>query len=141
MKAVGDFMTRPVHTVGPETTLTDAARALRERDIGALPVSEHGRVVGIITDRDIALRVVAEGDWPDHTLVRAVMTPEVVHVAPDDGVDEAMSRMEEHGVHRLPVLDAEGALAGIVTLADLARNPEGEFGGRVLRLVARRTAE
>ena len=116
---VSDCMTRDVRVANPNETIRDAARLMAQTDAGALPVGENNRLVGMITDRDIAIRAVAEGKGPD-TRVRAIMSPEVRYVYEDEDVDDAARNMAELQLRRLPVLDRDKQLVGIVALGDLA---------------------
>lgn len=119
---IAELMTRSVEFVDPGATVAQAAELMGEHDIGALPVGSAGDVRGIITDRDILFRVVAEGRDPARVLVDAVATRRVVTCRPDDTIAEAMELMAAHNVRRLPVKDAENGIVGWITLADLARH-------------------
>lgn len=121
-------MTRNVSTVTPEMTLYDAARQMKESDIGALPVVESAtkKLIGIITDRDIVVRVVAENKPVRETLVREAMTQEVFTAKPEDFAFEAIRIMGDKQVRRIPIVDHEGILQGIVSMADVALEMEDE---------------
>jgi CBS domain-containing protein len=112
-------MTRGVEITNPQETIRDAARMMVDCDAGALPVGENDRLVGVITDRDIAVRAVAEGKGPD-ARVGDVMSAEVKYCFEDDDVDEVLRNMGELQVRRLPVLSRDKRLVGIVSLSDLA---------------------
>ena len=112
-------MSRDVKIIAPEETLRDAAAAMKQLDAGALPVSEKDKLVGMITDRDIAIRGVAEGKGPD-ARVRDVMSHEVKYCFEDEEVDHVAENMAELQVRRLPVMNRDKRLVGIVSLADLA---------------------
>lgn len=116
---VSDCMTRGVEITNPQETIRDAARMMVDCDAGALPVGENDRLVGVITDRDIAVRAVAEGKGPD-ARVGDVMSAEVKYCFEDDDVDEVLRNMGELQVRRLPVLSRDKRLVGIVSLSDLA---------------------
>src|SRR5262245_6069615 len=116
---VREAMTRDVRLVRPDQTIREAARLMSELDIGALPVEENDRLVGMITDRDIAVRAVAEGQGPD-TQVRKVMTEEIRYCFEDQSIDEVTQNMAEQRIRRLPVLSREKRLVGILSLGDLA---------------------
>jgi CBS domain-containing protein len=126
---VRDCMSRDVHLARPDDTICDAARAMAEIDAGALPVAEIDRLVGMITDRDIALRAVAQGRGPD-TRVDQVMTREVLYCFEDQDTDDVLRNMGDQKVRRLPVVDREKQLIGIVSLSDMttggARPPAAE---------------
>ena len=125
---VEDIMTRDVRLVGPDETIQAAAAMMIDLDAGVLPVADGDRLVGMITDRDIALRGVAEGKSPD-TPVREVMSAEVHYCFDDQDTDEIATNMAEQQIRRLPVLDRDKRLVGIVSLGDLAnRRDNGEAG-------------
>jgi CBS domain-containing protein len=115
-----DVMTRGVTVVPPEATVQEAARKMQELEVGPLPVCDGERLVGLLTDRDITVRAVAAGRDPATTAVREVMTPEVVYCFEDQDVREAVKLMEEKQIRRLPVLNRNKWLVGIVALGDLA---------------------
>lgn len=116
---VNTLMTREVRIAAPDQTLQQAARLMAELDTGVLPVGENDRLVGMITDRDIAIRAVAQG-LDANTRVRQVMSPEVKYVFEDQEVDEVSIVMSDLQVRRLPVLDRNKRLVGILSLGDLA---------------------
>jgi CBS domain-containing protein len=117
---VSEVMTRDVQTVRPDQTAREAASFMLSADAGAIPVTEGDRVIGIITDRDIAVRGVAEGHGPD-TPVRNLMTNDIVAARLDDDTDDVAARMSEAQVRRLPVIDEQQKLCGIVSLGDLSQ--------------------
>ena len=116
---VREAMTRDVRLVRPDQTIREAAHLMAELDSGALPVEENDRLVGMITDRDIAVRAVAEGKGPD-TLLRDVMTREIKYAYEDQTIEEVTRNMGELRVRRLPVLNRDKRLVGILSLGDLA---------------------
>lgn len=117
---VSDAMTRDVCIASPGQTIRDVARMMAEIDAGAMPVGENDRLVGMITDRDIAVRAVAEGKGPD-TPVREVMsTEQVMYCFEDDDVDDVARNMGDIKVRRLPVMDRNKRLVGIISLGDVA---------------------
>jgi CBS domain-containing protein len=132
---VKECMTRDVHLVGPDESIASAARAMAKDDIGALPVATPERLIGMITDRDIAIRGVAAGLGPD-TRVKDVMSKEVLYCYEDDTADKVLSNMGDIQVRRLPVVNAKKRLVGIVSLADLADGQERP-AGEALCLIAR----
>jgi CBS domain-containing protein len=119
---VSEVMTPEVKSIHPQAGLPEAAMAMRTLDVGSLPVLEGDRLVGIVTDRDIAVRAVAEGRDLATALVGDVMTKTVVHVFEDQDVDDAVERMATWQVRRLPVVNRQRRLVGILSLADLAVN-------------------
>ena len=121
-----DLMTSQVATVEPDSSLRDAAAVMADLRLGALPVYDGHALQGIVTDRDIACRAVARGLDPTRTAVREVMTRHVVCCHEDDPIAHAASLMRGKRIRRVVVLDAEGHLAGIVSLADLARRGGSE---------------
>lgn len=128
---VNEVMSRAVDLVNPNMRIRDAAICMRDDNIGAVPVGENDRLVGMITDRDIAVRAVAEGRATT-TAVRNVMSEKVYYCFDDNDVAEAARLMAEHQVRRLPVLNRDKRLVGIVALADLARN-DGDSAAKAVR--------
>ena len=120
MTTIADIMTRSIATVQRDETLQAAARRMQEMDVGSLPVLDGKAVAGVVTDRDIAVRGVAEGMIPQESLVADVMTAEVRFCRADDTVEQAMAEMGDLQVRRLPVLDADDEIVGIVALGDIA---------------------
>ena len=118
---VRDVMTSDVVSIPPELTLQDAASIMKTLDVAALPVSDGERLIGVITDRDITLRAIAEGRDPRTTDVADVMTSEVVCCHEDDEVQRAAGLMQREQLRRLLVIDAGGRLVGIVSLGDVKR--------------------
>lgn len=129
---VGEVMTRKVVTISPEATLTEAARRMRGLDVGPLPVADGDRLVGMLTDRDIAVRATAEGCDPKGTRVSDVMTRDVVCCFEDDDVRQVARTMAEYRKRRLVVVDASGRVVGIVSLGDLALRAQEDVVGDAL---------
>ena len=117
---VSDVMTRNVECVAPDDTIQDAARKMRDLDVGPLPVCDHDRLAGMVTDRDITIRATADGRDPARCRVRDVMTPDVVYCFDDQDVKDAADTMAARQIRRLLVLNRDQRLIGIVALADLA---------------------
>lgn len=134
---VHELMTRQVELVGPNDSIQQAAKAMARIDVGVLPVAEGDRLVGMITDRDIAIRAVAEGRDPARTIVKDVMSPEVRYCFDDEEVADVADNMAEQQVRRLPVVNREKRLVGILSLADLAREREPRAAGEALQGIAR----
>ncbi|HEY0413846.1 MAG TPA: CBS domain-containing protein [Allosphingosinicella sp.] len=129
---VAECMTPDVEIVTPDQPIREAAQFMLRADAGAMPVGEGDRLVGMVTDRDIAVRAVAEGRGPD-TPVRDVMTDDVVFCFDDDEVEEVAIRMGDSQVRRMPVLSRESeTLVGIVSLGDLSRSDQGDAAGVAL---------
>jgi CBS domain-containing protein len=126
---VSEAMTRDVRVASPDQSIREAARIMAEIDAGVLPVGENDRLVGMITDRDIAIRAVAEGKGPD-TSVREVMTQDVKYCFEDEDTDDVVRNMADQQVRRLPVVNRDKRLVGILSLGDLAvmegARPAGE---------------
>jgi CBS domain-containing protein len=123
---VAEFMTQDVETVTPDQPIQQAAQFMLRADAGAMPVSEGDRLVGMVTDRDIAVRAVADGRGPD-TPVRDVMSADLVFCYEDDEVEDVALKMSDAQVRRMPVLSREGeTLVGIVSLGDISRSDQGE---------------
>jgi CBS domain-containing protein len=116
---VSEAMTTDVKIANPNQSIRDAARVMAQIDAGILPVGEHDHLIGMITDRDIAVRAVGAGKGPD-TPIREIMTEEVKYCFEDDDLDEVAENMADIKVRRLPVLDRDKRLVGILSLADLA---------------------
>jgi CBS domain-containing protein len=136
-----EVMTRRVATVHPATPVERAARIMAETDCGALPVTgDNGVLVGLVTDRDIALRVVARGRDARHAIVADCMTERVFACHADESIADCMNQMARHQVRRLPIVDDRGRVVGIVAQSDLARHAERHAGngerGEVARVVA-----
>jgi CBS domain-containing protein len=134
---VREAMTRDVRLVKPDQPISEAASLMAELDIGVLPVEENDRLVGMITDRDIAVRAVAVGRGPD-TPVADVMSREVKYCFEDQSIDEVTQNMGELRIRRLPVLNRDKRLVGILSLGDLAidesaRDEAGEALGGISR--------
>ncbi len=127
--SVRDIMTLKPVSCPPETKLEDVARLMIEHDFGELPVCEAGKLIGVVTDRDIMARTLAKGRDPVGVAVRQVMTAKVFTVRASDPIERAISIMERRQVRRLPVVDSRGKLVGIVSQADIAEAlPEQKTG-------------
>jgi CBS domain-containing protein len=134
---VSEAMTADVVTVSPTASLTEAARLMRDADIGPLPVCEEGRILGVLTDRDITVRAIATGKVPESTRVVDVMSPEVVSCLESDDVRRAAEMMQSAQIRRLVVVDHDGRLAGIVSLGDLALQAgDDDLAGQTLERVS-----
>jgi CBS domain-containing protein len=121
-----EIMTRDVRTATSKTSVSEIAVMMRDGDMGAVPVVENGRLIGIVTDRDLVVRCVADGGGPD-TPVSEAMTTEIFSVKPDDFAFEAVRLMGDKQVRRVPVVDEDGKLAGIISMADVALETEDEL--------------
>lgn len=131
---IRDVMTRTAELTTPNDTLRHAAQTMKECDCGVLPVAEDDRLVGMLTDRDIAVRGIAEGKGPD-AKVRDVMTQEVLYCFDDEDIHHVCQNMAEIQVRRLPVVNRDKRLVGIVSLSDLAKKEANT--AKALRGIAR----
>jgi CBS domain-containing protein len=128
---VCDAMSRDVQIASPKQSIRDAARIMAKIDAGALPVGENDRLVGVITDRDIAIRAVAEGKAPT-TKIRDVMSQEVLYCFDDQDLEEVAQNMGEMKIRRLPVVNRDKRLVGIISLGDLARKEDAGTTGHAI---------
>ena len=122
-KRCREIMTKSVRTATQDMTLRDVAAMMRDGDMGAVPVVADGKLIGIVTDRDIVVRAIAEGKDPKSTKLGEICSGDVVSVSPDQSVDEATELMRDKAVRRVPVID-KGRLIGIVSLGDLAKEKD-----------------
>jgi len=132
---VREVMTRNVQTVRPDQRVQDAASFMLNADAGSIPVTQDDRLIGMITDRDIAVRGIAKGYGPD-TPVRELMTDDLVIVHIDDSIEDAASKMSDAQVRRLPVVDEQERLCGIVSLGDLTREADNDCATEALEGVS-----
>lgn len=136
---IGKIMSDVVVTVLPGTPVTEAAMLMRDHDIGGIPLAEDEKLIGMVTDRDIVIRGVARGPDIADLSVEDVMTDDLYYCADDDDLERAAQMMAEHQVRRLPVLDSDKRLVGIVSLADLSLADE-EAGGDALDEISEPTS-
>ena len=132
---ISEVMTRDVATVRADQSAQEAANFMLTGDAGSIPVTDGDKLIGMITDRDIAVRGVAKGHGPD-TPVRDLMTSGLICAREDDDIDEVATKMSEAQVRRLPVIDGSENLVGIVSLGDLARETDGEGAHEALEGVS-----
>jgi CBS domain-containing protein len=135
-KSIKDTMTSNPCSIDADKPVSYAAKMMRDEDVGLAPIVEGDRLVGTLTDRDIATRVVAEGRDPESTMVREVASRDVVTVNPEQGLDEALSLMAEHQVRRLPVVEENGNLVGVVAQADIAEHADPSATGRMVEEIS-----
>jgi CBS domain-containing protein len=128
---IRQIMSTQVHLISPEQTIREAARMMSEEDVGALPIAESDRLLGMITDRDIAIRAVAEGKGPT-TKVRDVMTSNVKYCFEDEELEYVSQNMADIQMRRMPVMNRDKRLVGIVSLADLATKADATHAGETL---------
>ena len=136
MMKISKCMTRDVQLASPTQSIQDAAKMMAEIDAGSLPVGQDNRLVGMITDRDIAIRAVAEGKSPD-TPVREVMSQEVLYCFDDQELEEVARNMADIKVRRLPVLNRSKHLVGIVSLGDLSRKQQPEMTAKAVSNISK----
>jgi CBS domain-containing protein len=136
-KDIRDVMTSKLCSIDTDKSVAYAAKMLRDEDVGLAPIVEGDRLVGTLTDRDIAIRVVAEGRDPESTMVREVASTDLVTVDPQQDLGEALRLMAEHQVRRLPVVEDDGRLVGIVAQADIARQRDDAKTGEVVEQISR----
>lgn len=128
---VSKAMTRNVRIANPDNSICDVARIMADADVGALPVGEKDRLVGMITDRDIAIRAVAQG-LPPETKVREVMSHQVMYCFEDEDISHVVDNIGDLQIHRLPVLSRAKRLVGIVSLADIAASEGPDEAGEAV---------
>jgi len=133
---IRDIMTANPSTIGPDQSVVEAAKIMKQEDAGVVPVTENGRLTGMVTDRDIAIRVVAEGKDPQSTAVREVVSKNLVTIDPQQDLDEALRLMAQHQVRRLPVVEEDGRLVGIVAQADVALGGDDTKTGQVVQEIS-----
>lgn len=133
---ISECMTRDVELANPDMSLRDAARLMSKCDAGSLPVGDNDRLVGMVTDRDMAIRGLACGLGPD-AKVSEVMSKEIRYCFEDDDADDVLDHMSEQQVRRMPVLSREKRLVGIISLGDLSKDHEPERAGEALSQIAK----
>jgi CBS domain-containing protein len=134
--SIKEVMTSDVRACEPNATAVEAAKLMAKQDVGPIPVVEEGRLVGLVTDRDIVVRVVAEGRDPNITTVGEIASRDLVTVSPDEDLDEGLKLLAQHQVRRLPVVDGD-RLVGIVAQADIARLGKDKQTGEVVEEISR----
>jgi len=135
-KQIRDVMTPGPETIQADRPVAEAAKMMKEADAGMIPVMDNGNLLGTITDRDIALRVVAEGKDPQSTPVREIASTNVVTIEPDQDLDEALQLMAKHQVRRLPVVE-DGRLVGVLAQADVARVGDEKAVGHTVEEISK----
>jgi CBS domain-containing protein len=136
MGHINDVMTTDPRTVTADSTVAEAARLMRDEDTGIVPITEGERLVGVITDRDIAIKVAAEGKDPQSTKVSEIASSNLVTIDPQQELDEALRLMAKHQVRRLPVVEEDGKLVGILAQADVARHADPARTGQVVEQIS-----
>jgi CBS domain-containing protein len=135
-QSIKDVMTSNPCTIDADKSVAYAAKMMREEDVGLAPIVEGDRLIGMLTDRDIAMRVVAEGRDADQVTVREVASTQVVTIDPRQNLDEALRIMAKHQVRRLPVVEEDGKLVGVVAQADVAREGDDAKTGKLVEEIS-----
>ncbi|HYT51826.1 MAG TPA: CBS domain-containing protein [Gaiellaceae bacterium] len=133
---IRDLMTENPCSIDADKSVTYAAKMMRDEDVGLAPIVEGDKLIGTLTDRDIAIRVVAEGKDPNEVTVREVASTKLVTIDPQQDLDEALRLMAKHQVRRLPVIEEDGKLVGVVAQADVAREGDDTKTGRVVQEIS-----
>ncbi|MDK1494423.1 CBS domain-containing protein [Sinorhizobium sp. 7-81] len=133
---VSEAMHSGVRWISPDTDLRTAARIMKDDDIGALPVGENDRLVGMVTDRDMALRAFANGHDVSSLTVRDVMTKEIVFCRTSESIEDAIHLMEEKKIRRLPVINEDKRMVGMLSLGDISHCSSREMTGELLKAVS-----
>ena len=132
-KSVQDVMTSNPTSIDANSSVVEAARIMKQEDVGIVPIVQSGRLVGTVTDRDIAVRVVDQGKDPQSVSVREIASTDLVTIDPQQDLDEALRLMASHQVRRLPVVEEDGRLVGIVAQADVAREADDKKTGDLVQ--------
>ena len=135
-KKIREVMTPAPETIQADRPASEAAQKMKEADAGMIPVMDNGNLLGTVTDRDIALRVVAEGKDPKSTTVGEIASRDIVTVEPDDDLDDALQKMAKHQVRRLPVVE-DGRLVGVVAQADVAQEAKEKDVGHLVEEISK----
>jgi CBS domain-containing protein len=138
MEQVRNVMTQNPTSCDPTTTAVEAAKVMASEDVGSVPVVKAGRLVGIVTDRDVVVRVLAEGRDPNSTTIGEIASSDLETVSPDDDLDTALRKMASSKVRRLPVVEGD-LLVGIVAQADVARQGDDSETGQVVEEISRQS--
>jgi CBS domain-containing protein len=133
---VESIMHKGVEWVSPDTTIAAVASKMRQFDIGAIPVGENDRLIGMVTDRDIAIRGLADGKDPSKLTARDVMTKGVIYCHDNEDVEEAARTMETKQIRRLPVIDANKRMVGMISLGDVSHAASQEVAAEMMRAVS-----
>jgi CBS domain-containing protein len=135
-QSIKDVMTSDPCTIDAGKSVAYAAKMMRDEDVGLAPIVEGDKLIGMLTDRDIAIRVVAEGRNPDQVTVAEVSSQQVVTIDPQQDLDEALRIMAKHQVRRLPVVEEDGRLVGVVAQADIAREGDDSQTGELVQEIS-----
>ena len=135
-KSISEAMTSNPCAIDSDKSVAYAAQMMRDEDVGFAPIVEGDRLVGAVTDRDIAVKVVAEGKNPEQTSVREIASTQLVTVNPQQDLDEALRLMAGHQVRRLPVVEEDGRLVGVLAQADVAQEADPRDTGRMVEEIS-----
>lgn len=133
---IKDLMTADVSFVAPDTSILEIARKMRDGDIGSTPVIEDERLVGMVTDRDIVVRAIAEGGDIRTKTARDAMSPGILYCFEEDSVESVLDNMGDQQIRRLPVVDTDKRLVGVVSLGDLALSGKRKAAGEALQEIS-----
>jgi CBS domain-containing protein len=136
-KTIREVMTSKLCSIDADKPVAYAAKMMRDEDVGIAPIVEGDRLVGVLTDRDIAVRVVAEGRDPEQVKVTEVASSDLVTLDPQQDLEEALRLMARHQVRRLPVVEEDGRLVGVVAQADVAQHADEQQTGEVVEQISR----
>ena len=136
-KQIRELMTSNPCSIDADKSVSYAAKMMKQEDVGLAPIVEGDKLVGTVTDRDIAIRVVAEGKDPESTTVREIASTQLVTIDPQQSLDEALRLMAQHQVRRLPVVEEDGKLVGVVAQADVAREGQDSQTGQVVEEISK----
>jgi CBS domain-containing protein len=136
---VRDVMTVAVKMVRPDTAISDIAKLMRDQDIGAVPVVENEKLIGMVTDRDIVVRAVAESRTPSRTTARSVMSERMLYCFADQNIEEVLDNMGDQQVRRLAVVDRDKRLVGVVSIGDLSMSARPDRAGQSLSQISQGT--
>lgn len=136
-ESIRTLMTKNPRSVESGSNVMEAARLMRDENVGIVPIVEGEKLIATLTDRDITVRVVAEGKSPESTTVGEIASRELVTIDPQQDLDEALRLMARHQVRRLPVVEEDGKLVGIVAQADIARSASGEQTGNLVEDISK----
>jgi CBS domain-containing protein len=136
MTQIRDLMTENPSSCAPSTSVVEVAKVMAREDVGSVPVVDNGKLLGVATDRDLVVRVLAEGRDPDGTAVGDVASSDVATVSPDDSLADALKLLARHQIRRLPVVEGD-QLVGIVAQADIARHADEVQTGEVVEQISK----
>lgn len=135
---VKEAMSKKPDFIPPTMNLTDASKEMLKYDFGFLPIGENDRLIGTVTDRDITIRAIAKGKDPNKTLVKDVMTDEILYCFEEDELEKAAQSMGEEQIHRLVVLNKDKRMTGVLSIGDLARSDEdNKLLGLVIKMISK----